>query len=270
MPTITHNGRKINYQTKGKGEPLVFLHGFCEDLSVWNDFIPVFSKHKIIRIDLPGFGGSEPIENPSVEKLADGVHAILEHLELEKCILIGHSMGGYVSLAFAKKYESYLKGLGIFHSHPFEDSEEKKINRTKSIEFIQRNGHFHYVKQLFPNLFPTAFLSSNRFLINKLTHRASSFPAEGIIGGLELMRNRPDQTEVLQKINCPVLFIVGREDNLVPLEKNIEQTALPNIAHIHILEGVGHMGMFEATKPIQKIIRQFSSYCNEFHKTESN
>jgi len=268
MPTLNFKGRKINYLSQGKGQPIVFLHGFCEDSSVWDNFISEFNSNKIIRIDLIGFGSSEPVENPSVEYAADSVKAVLDHLEIQQVILIGHSMGGYVSLAFAKKHESYLNGLGIFHSHPFADSEEKKKNRAKSIDFIKRNSHFHYIKQLFPNLFPPKFLSSNNFLVNKMIHRASTFPMEGIIGGLEMMINRSDQTAVLKAIKCPVLFIIGLEDQVVPLEQCLEQTALPDVADIQILNDVGHMGMFEATKRIQKIIRVFTGFCYEFPKTK--
>jgi len=169
-----------------------------------------------------------------------------------------------------KKHEANLNGLGIFHSFPYADSEEKKTGRMKSIEFIKKNSHIHYVKQLFPNLFPPTFLSSNNFLVNKMIHRASSFPQAGIIGGLEMMMNRPDNSEVLKKINCPVLFIIGKDDEVVPFDKSMEQTALPTIAHIHILEGVGHMGMFEATKETRKIIKQFVKFCSDFSKIETS
>ncbi len=269
MPTLNFKGRKINYLTQGKGDPIVLLHGFCEDSSVWDNFISQFTSNKIIRIDLIGFGLSKPVENPSIDYAADSVKAVLDHLEIQQVTLIGHSMGGYVSLTFAKKYESYLNGLGLFHSHPYADSEEKKKNRAKSIDFIKRNSHFHYVKQLFPKLFPPAFLSSNNFLVNQMIHRASTFPTEGIIGGLQMMMNRSDQTDVLKSIKCPVLFIVGLEDQVVPLQKCLEQTALPDVSDIHILEGIGHMGMFEATQATQKIIQNFIAFCHEFQKTKA-
>lgn len=269
MSTLIFNERKINYFAKGRGLPIVFLHGFCEDSSVWDDFISVFKSNKVIRIDLPGFGNSDPIDQPTVENFADTVKSVLDHLDIKKCILVGHSMGGYVSLAFAKKYESYLKGLTLFHSFPYADSPEKKENRQKSIEFIKRNSHYHYIKQLFPNLFPPKFLSSNNFLVNKMIHRASSFPQAGIIGGLEMMMNRPDNSEVLSQISCPVLFIIGKEDEVVPFDKSMEQTALPDVAHIHVLEGVGHMGMFEATKKTQNIIKNFVSFCANFSVIEN-
>lgn len=264
MPKLTLKGQQINYHIQGKGTPIVFIHGFCEDSSMWEDFIIPFSKNKIIRIDLPGFGSSDVIENLTVELAADIIKNVLDDLGINKCIMIGHSMGGYVSLAFAKKYSKLLNGLVIFHSHPYADTEEKKKGRIKSIEFIKRNSHIHYIKQLVPAFFPSKFAGSNNFLVNKMIHRASSFPANGIINGLELMLNRPDQSEVLKNIQCPVLFIVGLDDELVPVEKSVAQTALPDVAHIHLLKGIGHMGMFESPKATQKMVKQFVAYCLEF------
>ena len=270
MSEINFKEIKVNYSSRGKGEAIVFLHGFCEDSSVWDDFISTFKSNKIIRIDLPGFGSSEAMNNPSVELFADVVKSVLNHLEIKTCTLIGHSMGGYVSLAFAKKHAAHLNGLGIFRSYPYADSKEKKASRAKSIAFIKKNSHFHYIKQLFPNLFPPAFLSSNNFLVNKMIHRASSFSQAGIIGGLELMMNRPDNSEVLKNIKCPVLFIVGKEDEVIPFDKSMEQTALPDMAHIHVLKGVGHMGMFEATNETRKIIKFFVKFCADFTKINSD
>ena len=266
MPTLNYNDHKINYYKRGKGKALVFLHGFCEDSSMWDEFIPAFSKNKIIRIDLPGFGKSEPVENVSIEYMADAVKAVLNELKIKSCILIGHSMGGYVSLAFAKKYESMLKGVGLFHSHPYADTKEKQEGRLKSIQFIERNGHILFVKQLVPKLFAPSFKSSNGFLVNQLIHRASRYTTEGFIGGTKAMINRLDQSEVLKNIHCPVLFIVGKKDELIPLTYSLEQTALPQIADIQILEEVGHMGMYEAKKETRKQIKSFIELCEYHHK----
>ena len=283
MPTLNINNRnagiaehEINYVVEGKGIPIVFIHGFCEDLSVWDEFIAAFlppprtqNENKIIRIDLPGFGGSAPVEGVTIEYIADCVKAVLDHLQVIQCVMIGHSMGGYVSLAFAKKHASYLLGLGMFHSHPYADTEAKKEGRRKSIEFIHKNGHILFVKQLVPKLFAPAFASSNNFLVNKMIHRASSFSAKGIIEGLNAMINRPDNSEVLKKIKCPVMFIIGKEDVLVPFELSIEQTALPNVSYIHVLEKVGHMGMYEARKETQRWIKNFVEFCKNFQNKSS-
>ena len=164
-------------------------------------------------------------------------------------------MGGYVGLEFAKKYGSLLKGLCLFHSHPYADTEEKKKGRQKGIEFIRRNGHIHFVKQLVPNLFTPNYAQNNHLLLAKLVFSASQMKAENIIAGLEVMAGRNDNTAVLDTINCPTLFIIGKEDLVVPAY--VKETARPDISSVHILKNVAHMGMFEATKKCERILKDF-------------
>lgn len=259
MPTITFQNKKIGFSVQGKGTPLVLLHGFCEDSRMWDDFLTLFNYRKIVRIDLPGFGESDLQDEPSIADMADTVKAVLDHLKIDKCVLIGHSMGGYVSLEFAKKHGEQLLGLGMFHSHPYEDSAEKKAGRDKSIDFIRRNGHIHYIKQVIPSLFAFDFSKGYQFEVNKMLYNAAQYSPEAIISALEAMQRRADNSAVLEKINCPVLFIVGKQDTAVPMEESLNQTALPKIADIHILPSVGHMGMFEAKRKTAKIIKNFLS-----------
>ncbi|MBX2875468.1 MAG: alpha/beta hydrolase [Saprospiraceae bacterium] len=263
MKKVTFQDTAIAYETVGKGPAVVLIHGFCEDSRVWEEFSLdlVEEKYKVIAIDLPGFGSSDVWPDVTIADMAGAVHAVLQDLKQDKVIMIGHSMGGYVGLAFAEKHPEMLIGLGMFHSQPYADSEEKKEGRQKGIGFIRRQGSALYVKQLIPALFAPDFVNSNAFLIEKLTFRASKYDAEGIIGGLQAMKNRPDRSQVLENIACPVLFIVGKKDNAIPAEKSMEQTHLPTISSIHILEKVGHMGMFEATKHTQLFVRKFIVFC---------
>lgn len=265
MNYTTFKSKKIHYNSYGKGFPVVLLHGFCEDSSMWNNFRDdlLEEKYKVITIDLPGFGHSEVIPAISIEDMAHVVHQIVEELQLESIILIGHSMGGYVALAYAENYGAQLKGLGMFHSHPYEDTDAVRQNRQKGIDFIQQFGHELYVKRLIPNYFSEKYIGANGFQIDKLILKASQNDAQGIIAAQQAMMKRPDKTEVLKKIACPVWFIVGKLDTTVEQEKSIGQTHLPSVADIHILEKVGHMGMFEAEKETQKLLRQFLLFCLE-------
>ena len=268
MKSITFNKKKLSYKKKGKGLPLIFLHGFGEDSRVWDEFVEKFVEdYKVIRIDLPGFGQSDAGEDMTISKMANGVHAVLEKLEVKQCVLIGHSMGGYVSLAFAERHENMLLGLGMFHSQPFADTEEKKKGRQKGIDFIRKYGHSLYIKQLIPALFAKSFANDNQVLIERLTFQANQYESEGIIGGLEAMKNRPDRSEGLKKIKCPVLFIVGKEDQAIPEQNSLEQVHLPDVASIHILPKVGHMGMYEAKKKCTKIIKDFISFVDTHENT---
>ncbi len=261
MQSISYKKRKVSFTIEGSGFPLVLIHGFCEDSRVWDNLSPELEKFQLIKIDLPGFGFSEVLEDLSIEYFADVIKAVLDHLSIQKCILVGHSMGGYSTLAFAEFYPDYLRGFGIFHSHPFEDSEEGKEKRQKSIDFILKNGTIHYVKQLIPKLFPPSFISSKRYLVDRLVFNASKYKERGILGGLIAMRNRPDRSHVLRNAKVPVLFILGKKDDLIPFEKQVEQCHFPDISTVHLLANVGHMGPLEAPKKTGIAIRKFCDFC---------
>ena len=258
MQTIDFQGKRLAFHKEGKGKtPVVFIHGFCEDHRMWDEFIEPFNGRYIIRIDLPGFGNSEVPDEHSISHMSESVNAVLMHLKIKKCIFVGHSMGGYVSLEFAKKYPEKLSGLCMFHTHPFADSEEKKAGRQKQIDFISRNGHILYVRQVIPSLFAYDFSKGFPFEVNKLIYNAAKFPSEGIIAALEAMRDRPDNSDVLKNIDCPVQFIIGKKDIAVSLEQSLAQVHLPKVADIQIDEDVGHIGMFEAKSRTTKALKQF-------------
>jgi pimeloyl-ACP methyl ester carboxylesterase len=263
MKYIDNGNQRIAYHSKGRGKVVVLLHGFCEDSNIWEDFKVdlIEEKYRVVCIDLPGFGKSG-VEAPcSIADMADAVAHVLDTLNITTCTLIGHSMGGYVALAFAEKYAHLLNGLGLFHSHPYADTAEKKVARQKSSEFVERQGHQLYVKQLIPKLFAPRFVRSNRFLIDKMIHAGSKLTPAGIINALHAMKDRPDRSSILTTIRVPVLFIIGDMDEAVPHAFSMEQTHLPEVASIHVLERVGHMGMFEAKKQTQLIVRKFVEYC---------
>ena len=263
MKTISFRDAKVAYEIEGKGTPVVLLHGFCEDQRVWEDFKQdlLEEKYRVITIDLPGFGQSEVVHPASIQYYAEAVLAVLDEKKLNQVILVGHSMGGYTALAVAELAPERLLGLGLFHSHPYADSTAKQEARYKQVNFIRRQGHQLYVKQLVPKLFPAKYGLSHPFDLDKLIHRAARYEAEGIITGLEAMANRPDRTAVLEQTKVPVLFIVGEEDTAVPPEASQNQLSLPAVAQIHVLENVGHMGMIEARRKTQLIVRQFVEFC---------
>ncbi|PSR11481.1 MAG: alpha/beta hydrolase [Bacteroidetes bacterium] len=263
MKTINFGGAPVAYQVEGKGFPVVLLHGFCEDSRVWEDFKQdlLEENFRVVTVDLPGFGRSAPVAHPSIRYYAEAVLAVLTERKLEEMVVIGHSMGGYTALALAELAPKRLRGLGLFHSQPYADAPDKKDARQKQIKFIEQQGHQHYVKQLIPKLFALPFSQSNPFDLDKLIHRAARFSPAGIIGGLQAMTNRPDRSEVLKTMACPVLFIVGAEDEAVPPAASRDQLALPAVASIHILPKVAHMGMLEATRATQLIVRQFVVFC---------
>jgi pimeloyl-ACP methyl ester carboxylesterase len=260
---LQYNDRQIMYHAEGKGFPVILVHGFCEDSNMWEEFKNdlLEEQYRVIRIDLPGFGQSDVIPDISITEMAKVVHAVANHLKISKPIFVGHSMGGYVGLAYAEQYPEQLSGLSLFHSHPFEDTEEKKNNRFKSIDFINRQGHVLFVKQLIPKLFTQQFVRSNAFLLEKMIFRATRYQTAGITSALAAMANRPDRAGVLSAITVPVQFIIGTEDSAIPRENSEAQIHLPQLADIQFLEKIAHMGMFEAQKKTQRLVRQFVQFC---------
>ncbi|MCP3931831.1 MAG: alpha/beta hydrolase [Bacteroidetes bacterium] len=262
MKTILIGEYRISFSIEGSGTPLVLIHGFCEDSSIWKDFSSELSKRfKIISVDLPGFGYSDFIPACSIASMADIVKAVLDELKFKKAVVIGHSMGGYVGISFAKNYPKYLLGLGMFHSHPFADPEEKKKTRLKAVELIRKEGHLPFARQLFSGLFAPDYAKKHPELIQKLADKAGQYSSESVINALVAMKDRPDNASVLKNIDCPVLFILGAEDNAVPADIGFEQTHLPNVADVQLLEEVGHMGMYEAKEKTLEIVESFVRFC---------
>ena len=263
MPFTTFNQRQLFYETIGEGYPLVFVHGFCEDSSMWADFIQPFSaNHQVILMDLPGFGQSEIQDEATIYHFAKAIKYVLDDLGIADCIMIGHSMGGYTTLAFAEYFSEYLSGFCLFHSHPFADSEEKKENRRKTIGFIQKHGSMPFLRQMIPNLFSKDFRQSHPELVAKMIHQAAEYPEKGITNGLEAMINRPNRAAVLEKTTVPVLLIIGKQDEAVPYELSLKMCSLADITEVQILESVGHMGMFEDTASTQNMIANFINFLN--------
>ncbi|MEM1323090.1 MAG: alpha/beta hydrolase [Bacteroidota bacterium] len=264
MKQRTINNFDIHYSDQGSGPVLVFVHGFCEDYRIWEQVSQAVEGYRIVSIDLPGFGRSEALAEPSVEGMAEVLRGLLEELDIDRFLLIGHSMGGYVSLAFAERHGAQLEGLALVHSHPYADTEETKVARDRSIQFIRDNGHSVYVRQLMLKLFPADFAQRQPAIIDLLSERASGYSVEGIIGGLQAMRDRADRSSVLSQLSVPVLFIVGEEDMVVPAASSKAQTALPAVADIQILEGIGHMLMFENPAHFHRLINNFLVFCQQF------
>lgn len=262
MAFTNFNNLQLFYTQQGNGFPLVFIHGFCEDASLWNDFIlPFTAQYQVITIDLPGFGNSTPQPECSIDNYAAAVKMVLDTLNLKSCLLIGHSMGGYTALAFAEKYPNYLHGFCLFHSHPFGDSEAKKANRKKTIGFIQRHGNAPFLGQMIPNLFTNIFRKDNLELVEQMIDNATNYPEKGITNALEAMINRPNRVTIMEQSNVPIWLIIGKQDTAIPYKDSLRMSPLANITNTQILDNVGHMGMFEATTITQNIIQEFIDFC---------
>jgi len=255
---IQITGKKIFYRVTGEGNPVMLVHGFGEDGTVWNNQVDFLKdKFRIIIPDLPGSGKSELIENSSLEDMAEVLHQIIHEEDIDHCVMIGHSMGGYITLAFAEMYWNHLTAFGLFHSSAYADSKEKITTRQKGIEFINENGAFAFLKTATPNLFSPLTKAENPGLIDKQISSLDNFSPAALVSYYEAMINRPDRTAILLQTTVPVLFIIGKYDNAVPPEDSLQQCHLPEKSYIHMLNRSGHMGMLEEPQQSNQILEKF-------------
>ena len=265
--TIIYQNKNIFYRITGEGKTVVFIHGFGEDGEIWNNQVNFLKEHfKLIIPDIPGSGKSELVPNATIETYAEIIKIILDTEAQDASsevgalsTLIGHSMGGYITLAFAEKYPQYLDSFGLFHSTAFADSEEKKQVRAKAIDFINEKGVDLFLKTSTPGLFTPAFADAHPEKIAGLIEDGKSFTAAALVQYYQAMIARPDRTFVFNNFTKPVLYIIGEHDNAIPLQSSLQQCYMPAQSHVYILEKSAHMGMWEETEKANQILLDFLS-----------
>ncbi len=247
----------IHYQKRGKGPAIVFLHGFLENHSMWNDFSDVLHKnHTVIAVDLPGHGKSDDIAYVhTMEEMAEVVRAIVEKENIRRHYLVGHSMGGYVSMAYAEKYPDAIKGLVMFHSTASADTEQKKKDRDRAIKVVKHNKDL-FINEAVPKLFNTNYRPYTRE-IAVCKRIAKKMSAKSIVAALEGMKIRLDREVVLKFAPYKVLYIIGKQDNVLPYKSLIKQAQIPEQGDYLLLENCGHMGHIEAKGQCIRTIKTF-------------
>ncbi|HEX6846533.1 MAG TPA: alpha/beta hydrolase, partial [Chitinophagaceae bacterium] len=265
--SIIYLGKKIFYRSIGNGKPVMLVHGFGEDGNVWNPLLTspkggeitgtqaaaientLLNKgFRFIIPDLPGSGKSEMIADMSMEGMAEALHSIIHEENIDECTVIGHSMGGYITLALVESYWNHVIAFGLFHSTAFPDTDEKKETRKKGIEFIKQHGAFEFLKTTTPNLFSPTTKEQNPDLVSSFIETLKDFKPAALIAYYNAMMARPDRTHILKNTKNPVLFIAGEHDNAIPLNDVLKQCHLPEKSYFHVLKKSGHMGMMEETE----------------------
>ncbi|WP_285766178.1 alpha/beta hydrolase [Peribacillus sp. SI8-4] len=246
---------KLSYIETGKGnKTLLFIHGFCGSHEYWKDIISKLKdEFRIVAVDLRGHGESEPISASfSIEDMADDLAAVLEDLGIDQVYMFGHSLGGYVTLAFAERFPGKLSGFSLVHSTALPDDKAGKEGRLKSIETIEAKGVPAFVDGLVPKL----FAHSDDPRIQSAKEIGYKTSEGGAIGSLHAMRARVDRNHVLKETKLPVLLVAGEQDKIISAEKtfSVEGSHIQKVT----LEGSGHMGMLETPRRLAEEIREFA------------
>lgn len=251
-------GEKIYYKDSGKGRVIVLIHGFLGSKEIWKFIQENLSKgFRVISIDLPGHGKSNCYGYVhTMELLAKSVKCVMDGLKLKKYILIGHSMGGYVALAFSELFPDNLKGLCLFHSTCFADSEEKKKERTRAIKLVKTDARV-YSKNTIKNLFAVNNIHKHKQEVSFAQKIALKTLNRGIVNSLEGMKERPNRDIVMSFAEYPIMMIIGKYDPILPMQILLNQTKIIQSKYILLLENDGHMGFLENPKVCTKHLKRF-------------
>jgi 3-oxoadipate enol-lactonase len=254
MEKIKVNEIELAYTRRGQGTPLVLLHGYPLDNHLWDDVAPLLEDtFDLILPDLRGFGKSTTVDSPyTMDDYASDIAGLLDQLGIQKAAIVGHSMGGYVALAFAKLYPERVRGLGLVSSQVLADPADRKEGRYKSAADVSDNGIGGVVDAMTPK-----FTSDERLQAFARESMERQQP-EAFIGALKAMAERIDSTLLLSSFKFPVVIIHGEADALIPIDRAREvKKAVPH-AHLVELNGAGHIPMLEAKEETARALKHLA------------
>ena len=248
---------KLHWDKAGTGTAICLLHGFAADYLVWNPVVQVLEHdHTCIVPHLPGHGRADG-HVESLEDIAEALESIRQQAGISQWVLCGHSMGGYIAMEYALKYPDRLSGLVMFHSHPFGDPEEKRPERDKTIQFIEKNGPQAYLKKAVPPMFSDSFRKAMPEAVDAMMQRTFRMQPHALTGPIAAMRDRANRQEVLEQAPFPVMVVAGRFDQHVPMELNTRQAEMDSVGHFVILEHSAHLGMVEEPQTSSRVLAGF-------------
>jgi pimeloyl-ACP methyl ester carboxylesterase len=253
------NGGRIFFNDYGKDTPVVFLHGYLESSEVWHFFAQKLSeKFRVITIDLPGHGLSDSYGTThTMEFMSNVVKELLDSLGIKKVFMTGHSLGGYVTLAFLELFRDSLSGYCLFHSQPFPDTPETIEKRIREIALVKEGKKELFYPENIKRMFATPDIEVFSESVEHLKEIASRFKDEGIIAVLNGLMTRPSRLYLLEEGRVPCLWILGAMDNYIECETIQTRVKLPSNARVVILKKSGHMGFIEEEDISIEVITEF-------------
>lgn len=262
--TITVDGRTVHYRDEGRENTptLVLLHGFLQNLDVWSSYVLSYmNQFRVITIDLPGHGLTENFcDVHTMDFMAKIVKSVLNEAGVDQCVMVGHSMGGYVALAFAEKYPFALRGLGLINSHPLADSEEHKRQREAICKQVAENRAAFIL-----GFVTTLFDSSKRAALSKdikdQQDQCLLTTAASITAAQHGMAERPSRVATLAKLDVPTLFVYGKNDPRIPVEVALGSAIVAKRPEILLLENVAHMSFVEDREFLKPRLFHFVESC---------
>jgi pimeloyl-ACP methyl ester carboxylesterase len=258
--TLIYKGIEVHFSDHGKGKAVVLLHGFLESSTIWTSISEVLSKkYRVICIDLFGHGKTE--NYGYVHRMDDQarmVKAVVGHLKLRKYVMVGHSMGGYISLSFAKLFPKNLKGLCLMNSTANPDTAEKKKNRDRGISAVKKNSKT-FVRIAIPMLFSKQNRIKLKIEIERIIEEAVKITPQSIVASLEGMKIREDGRPIYKTASFPIQLILGKNDPALDYDTLIDQVKNTEVELIEFPDG--HMSYLENKTELIKTLDAFIKRC---------
>lgn len=257
---VSYKGGKIFYRISGEGDiTLILIHGYLGSSGVWDRFMTELSKHfRVIAPDLPGNGDSDCYdEDHSMCFHAGAILSVMDAEKVDRAVMAGHSLGGYVTLSFVENYPDRLFSYILFHSHPFADTDEAKANRLREINIVEQGRKESIYPVNIPKMFANQNVSRFSYDVERLKDIASAQSGDGIISVLLGMINRRARIDILSREGLQVLYILGRHDNYIPLETIIQNLEIPKHCRLEVLNESGHLGFLEETGRSVQLVMDF-------------
>ena len=255
------NGITIAYSDQGTGLPIVFLHAFPLNRTMWaTQEKALSSQFRIITIDLRGHGESDaPLWLYTLEQSADDVNALLDQLAIQQALFVGLSMGGYILFAFYRKYAARVKGLILADTRAQADTAEEKDGRFQMAQTAYKKGPSAIADIMIPKLISPATIQTKQDLVQQVRAMIEGNQISGITGNLMAMAERSDSVPLLSQITCPTQIIVGELDQATPpSDAKLMAGEIPN-AHLAIIPGAAHLANLEQPTTISQIVSSFAS-----------
>jgi pimeloyl-ACP methyl ester carboxylesterase len=258
---IKHKGQDIYFKTFGETrDPAIFLlHGYMESSEIWDGFAPGFSdEYYVVCVDLPGHGDSESFsEVQTMESMADAVKDVADSLGIKKMHLVGHSMGGYVTMAFRDKFPEILNSYVLFHSTCFADTEEKRTNRDREKDLVRQGRKELIINTHISKVFANSNLERMDKEMKMVKRIADKTNDNGIISALEGMKIRIARCHLFEEGRIPILLVAGAKDNYIPVEVMTRMKSMSGNSSLLVLENSGHMGFIEEKRKAVKQLKSF-------------
>jgi 3-oxoadipate enol-lactonase len=249
---------EIGYDDGGSGMPVLFVHGFPHDRTLWTPQLQgMTAQARVLAVDLRGFGETSVAPPYSMDQYADDLVGFMDTLHLERAVVAGLSMGGYVAFAMWRRHPTRIRGLVLVNTRAGADSDEARQKRRSLMTLAREQGSAAIADSTLTGMLGKTTRARRPDIVNEVHRMISSAPTEGVIGALQAMIDRPDSSETLRTIDVPVLVVTGDEDAIIPIEDVQSMQAAIRGSSLEVIAGAGHLSNLERPAAFNHVVSEF-------------